>query len=136
MFSINGQRKVKQEGSIFTVILKSSVVFDAAKFSPSFMGKFSATGAYYIQRIKIHNLSIKTRLKIRAMSRGISKYVHMCNNRVSTRFLAASETTELLRITITGAAPAGKRILAQSQTTVYGRRTPPSHSLAVQKRGS
>lgn len=86
------------------MILKSSVVFDTAKFSSSFMGKFSVTGAYYIQRIKIHNLSIKIMPKIRAMSGDISKYVHMSNDRVSTRFLAASETTELLRITVTGAA--------------------------------
>jgi hypothetical protein len=67
------------------VVFKSLVVFNAAKFS-SFTGKSLATSAYYIQRIKIHSLSIKVMPKIRAISRYISKYVHMCNDRASTRF--------------------------------------------------
>ena len=99
------------------------------------MGNFLATGAYYIQRIKIHNPSTKIMPKIRAMSRHISKYVHMSNDRALTRFLAASETTELLRIAVTGAVPAGKRILdsAQSQNNCVWSENPPSHSLAVQQ---
>jgi hypothetical protein len=74
--------------------------------------------------------------KIRATSRYISKYVHKCNDKASTRFLAASEANGTCENhSNRGAAPAGKRILdsARSQTTVYGRSPPPSHSLAVQQ---
>jgi hypothetical protein len=53
------------------------------------MGKSFATGAYYMQRIKIRNLSTKIMPKVRAISRCISSIVHMCNDRPSTQLLAA-----------------------------------------------
>lgn len=57
-----------------------------------------ATGAYYIQRIE--TLRIKVMAKIRAISRCISKHIHMCNDRAFDTTLAASKTTEVLRITV------------------------------------
>lgn len=62
------------------------------------MGKPLATGAYYIQRIE--TLRIKVMAKIRAISRCISKHIHMCNDRAFDTTLAASKTTEVLRITV------------------------------------
>jgi hypothetical protein len=75
--------------------------FGAGKFSSSFIGNPLATGVnHYILRNKIHDLSIEMMPKIRAISRDISEHIHMRNDRASTRFLAASEKTKLLRTTV------------------------------------
>jgi hypothetical protein len=63
-------------------------------------GKPLATVAFYTQRIKTHNLSVKIMPMIRAISRYTPKYIYMRNDRAWTRFLATSETTKLLRITV------------------------------------